>query len=90
MKMQLTENIFVESDSYQYILKESRTSEKGKSYERVLGYYGTIRHLARGLIEKEIKSEITNDITDLVKHLDDLETEIANNIEVGHENEHLN
>ena len=83
-KMHLTDEHFIESDSRQYILKKIRMNEDSEVYERVLGYYGTIRQLVRGLVEKEIKSARIEDFNSLISHLDDLEDRITKTLhEIG-------
>lgn len=76
MKLQITDTIFVETDSHQYILKEHKLSEDDNLYEVILGYYGTIRQLIKGLLEKQIKSATVTDLTSLTTYLDDLEDRI--------------
>lgn len=80
MKLQLTDSIFFESDGRQYILKQIRMNEDSEVYERVLGYYGTIRHLIRGLVEKEIKSSRIEDFDSLMSYLEDLEDRVTKTI----------
>lgn len=77
MKIQLTDSLFIVSDSRQYILKRKVISEGGSVTESVLGYYGTIKQLVRGLIEKEIKSATVADLTSLTTYLDELEDRIT-------------
>lgn len=81
MRLQLTDTIFVTSDSHQYILKEQKVGESNNPYEVVLGYYGTIKCLVRGLIEKEIKNDSVSSLKALKEKIDKLEISITKQIE---------
>jgi hypothetical protein len=85
MRLQLTDSIFVTYDSHQYILSKENVTESGKTTKAYLGYYGTINHLVRGLIEKEIKSSTTEDLVALHERLGELETNITKQIKKGME-----
>ncbi|MBO1003137.1 hypothetical protein [Pseudogracilibacillus auburnensis] len=77
MEIKLTGKHYVTTDNHQYVLREERKSEKGDLYKVVLGYYGTFNHLVRGLIEKEIKNDSTNDLITLKKRLSEIEQNIT-------------
>lgn len=83
MKIHIENNIYLESDEQQFLLKEytgnTYTNKKGEEVEtyKNLGYYGTIEHAIKGIINKKLlKSnattlmELRNDVSNLKEMID--------------------
>ena len=88
MKVHIEGNLFLESDAYQYLLKEysgkTYTNEKGEEREgfRVLGYYGTIEQAIRSLVEKKIKQSTATTLNELLEEVKEIKDFITEKINV--------
>mgnify|MGYP001488279732 CR=1 FL=1 len=88
MKVHIEGNLYLESDQYQYLLKEysgkTYTNEKGEEREgfRVLGYYGTIEQAIRSLVEKKIKQSAATNLKELLEEVKIIKAEISEKITV--------
>lgn len=80
--IKLTRGYFVEFDEYNYVLKQKRLSRgkknQGEEVEVVVGYYGRIYQLVRGLQEHVFRSESKeiDTLEAIQKNMDDLTEEI--------------
>lgn len=87
MKIQIEENLYLESDPYQYLLKQysgkTYTNEKGEEREgyRVLGYYGTIEQAIKGLIEMKIKESTVTTLKELLDEVKEIKQFISEKID---------
>lgn len=72
MKIKLDENLYLESDEMQLMIKKysGKTDKKGNETYRVLGYYGTTEQAIKSLINKRL---LDSDSTSLKE----LQTEIT-------------
>lgn len=75
MKVKIDDNLYLESDEQQYILKKYTgtytTRNKGKDNEhqvenfRILGYFRTVSQAVNKLISNEIKTSNANNLKEL-------------------------
>lgn len=75
MKVKIDDNLYLESDEHQYILKKYTgtysTRNKGKDDEhqvenfRVLGYFRTVSQAVNKLISNEIKTSTASNLKEL-------------------------
>ena len=75
MKVKIDDKLYLESDEYQYILKQYTGTysirNKGKENEqevenyKVLGYYGTVTQALDALVSREIKASTASDLKEL-------------------------
>ena len=76
----LNENYRIRTDTYNYILEEKKIIQDeqskncGKERYSIIGYYGTLEALYKGIIEREIKADITllNNIEKIIKLKEDI------------------
>jgi|SRR5690625_544560 len=82
MKIHIEGNIYLESDEYQYILREYTgkftTYNKGKEneYEReifkLIGYYPTVEHAVNKLFEIKVKETTANTLSELLEDMSEI------------------
>lgn len=75
MKVKIDDNLYLESDEHQYIIRKYlgtySTHNKGKENEyerenfRTIGYYASINQALTALIESEIKTSTAKDLKGL-------------------------
>lgn len=98
MKLDLNNKYSVTTDKHNYILQEKRLPNENHHFTKNtntvkyidLGYFKTLNHLARYLIENEIKIDFSNDFRMLNERLDELEMSIVKQIEKGANNHDKN
>lgn len=91
MKVQIEENVFLESDEYQYILKRYTGTysirNKGKEDEheienyRIIGYYPTVTQAIEKLVDMEIKTSTAESLDELIKDINSIKKYIESKLE---------
>lgn len=79
MKVKIDDKLYLESDEYQYILKqytgkyslrnEGKENEKLVENYKILGYYGTVTQALDALVSREIKASTASDLKELRKDI---------------------
>lgn len=91
MKVKIDDNLFLESDEYQYTLKlyngTFTTYNKGKEneYERenfkTLGYFSSVEQAVKKLIDMEIKASKAESLSELLKDIKAIKKWIESKLE---------
>lgn len=88
MKIQIEENLYLESDPYQYLLKQysgkTYTNEKGEEREgyQVIGYYGKIGQAINALIDFKLKQSTATTLKELLNEVKEIKNDINEKITV--------
>lgn len=88
MKIHIENNLYLESDQYQYLLKQysGRTypNKKGEEIEsyQVIGYYGSVNQAIKALINKKIKETTATNLTELLNDIKRIEKHIKEKVNV--------
>jgi hypothetical protein len=97
MNIQVGENYRIESDKYNYILKNRKVSDPTHRFSKGIaketwedvGYFSKLEHLVHRLIELEVKTSDTTNLLDVVRVINEIATfkvsEIKNLKEKGNE-----
>lgn len=86
MKVQIEDNLFIESDGIQYVLKEysgtTHTNKDGKEIEnfKALGYYGTINQVVKSLLQMKIKKSTADNLQELTADIERIHKDIDEKI----------
>lgn len=86
MKVQVEDNLFIESDGIQYILKEysgtTYTNKDGKEIEnfKALGYYGTINQVVKSLLQMKVKQTTATYLQELIADVEKIKKDIDDKI----------
>jgi hypothetical protein len=78
MKVHIEDNIYLESDSNQYVVKKysGRVDKKGKPHYTVLGYYTSLKQVILGLLKLKTKESNATNLEELRKDILRFEKEI--------------
>jgi len=88
MKVHIENNLYLESDPYQYLLKEysgkTYTNKKGEEIEgySTLGHFGTINQAIKYLMEMKIKESTAKNLTELLREVQQIKKDINKKITV--------
>lgn len=84
MKVHIEGNLYVESDNYQFILKEytGKTDDEGKELFKVHGYFSRLENLLNKLVRMKIKETNAKTLKELLKEIQDLKTYFKNKIDI--------
>jgi len=78
MKVKIEDNLYLESDAYQYILREysgkTYTDKDGKEREvsRALGYYGTVQQAIESLVQIKLRESTATTLTELKEDVESI------------------
>lgn len=87
MKVKIEDNLYLESDAYQYILREysgkTYTDKDGKEREgsRVLGYYGTVQQAIESLVQMKLRESTATTLTELKEDLEKIRQFIKSKVD---------
>lgn len=82
MKVHIEGNIYIESDSSQFIVKEytGKLNGKGKDHFIPHGYFSTIAQAVKKIINLKIKASTAKNLQELVQDVKRIEDFIASKI----------
>lgn len=87
MKVKIEDNLYLESDAYQYILREysgkTYTEKDGKEREvsRALGYYGTVQQAIESLVQMKLRESTATTLTELKEDLEKIRQFIKSKVD---------
>lgn len=75
MKIHVEDNIYLESDEYQYILREDtgREDKKGRKIYSNIGYYANITQAINKLVDMKIKESTANTLGELLAEVKEIQ-----------------
>jgi flagellar biosynthesis chaperone FliJ len=84
MKVQIENNLFLESDERNFILREytGKTDDKGKELSKTHGYYGTVQQALKGLTRMKIKQSTALTLSELIVDVNRIDEYISSKITV--------
>ncbi len=83
MKIEIEKNTYIESDSNQFMIRKySDKPTINKDGEEVysfatLGYYGSLEHLANGLVRKKLLESNTTSFSELISEVKQIRQDIS-------------
>lgn len=93
MKVKVDDNLFLESDEHQYILKlyngtfttynEGKENEYERENFKTLGYFASVEQAIKKLIDMEIKTSSAENLSELLKDINAIKRWIESKFE-GH------
>jgi molybdopterin/thiamine biosynthesis adenylyltransferase len=84
MKVQIENNLFLESDERQFILKEysGKKDKDGKETFKILGFFGTAQQALKAFARMKIKQSTAVTLSELVLDVNRIEEYISSKITV--------
>ena len=82
LSIKLENNMIIESDQNQFLLKHNITSEKNTEYQAVLGYYGTLEQALQAYIKKCILISDASSIKEVLTLLVEIKNYIRETVGV--------
>ncbi|WP_409341044.1 hypothetical protein [Paenibacillus sp. MBLB4367] len=81
MKVQIEENLFIESDTHNFMIREYKTRNDGKA-ERVTthGYFLSLAGAAKHLVKMKVKQSTATTLQELVSDIQRIEEYIHSKI----------
>jgi hypothetical protein len=78
MKIQVEDNLFIESDDMQFILKRysGKFDKNGKETYKVLGYFSNLKQVVKHLIKLSCLESTATTFKELFGHLEKMESKI--------------
>ncbi|MNS65639.1 hypothetical protein D3C72_988130 [compost metagenome] len=88
MKVQVEESLYIESDEYQYILREytgaiakpAKEGEEGRPVYKTHGYFPTIESALGKVLSMKIKASTAKDIKELIRDVEDIRNYIKETV----------
>lgn len=77
MRIQIDENLFLESDEHNYILREQLQSASGKKRSK-FKYFANLESVARYLLDYSIKRSQAQNIKELLSEISAMKAEVGN------------
>lgn len=89
MNIELNDQYRINKDNHNYILQEKKYPDPNSKFTKDpnayrwidVGYYGKLKHLVDGLIEREVKTSTVEDIRDIVHLVETVKEEIFQRLE---------
>jgi len=74
LKVHIEENLYIESDEYQFILKEytSKVDKHGRELYKTHGYFSKLEHVLHKLVRMKIKESNATTLKELLKEIKEL------------------
>lgn len=84
MKIQIEENLFIESDSLQFLIKEysGKKDKKGYAEYNVHGYFVSLAQAVKHLVKMKIKESTAKTLGELLKDIKRIEAYIESRINI--------
>jgi hypothetical protein len=89
MKVQIENNLYIESDSLQYIIKEytgkvSTDEKTGKETElyNTLGYYTNVKSCVKHILNMKIKESTASTLSELLEDVKRIESYIESKVAI--------
>jgi hypothetical protein len=84
MKVQIENNLFLESDERQFILKEytGRQDKDGKDIFKIHGFFGTVQQALKAFTRMKIKQSTAETLSELVLDVNRIEEYISSKIAI--------
>lgn len=84
MKVQLEENLYIESDAYQFIIREYTTRNDGNGPGKTIvhGYFSKLEHAVKHLITMKVKKSTATTLGELRKDMARIEEYIRSKITI--------
>lgn len=84
MKIKVEENLFIESDGMQFLLKQysGKVDKDNRETYKTLGYFGTVNALLKSLLQKKILNSNVTTIKELLERVKQIEKELDELIKI--------
>ena len=82
MKVQIEENLYLESDGMQFIIKEytGKKDSLGRDLYKVHGYFSGVDHAAKHLIKMKVMQSTAQTLLELVQEISRIEQYIESKL----------
>ncbi len=84
MKVQIEENLYIESDTHCFTIKEytGKYNEKGEELSKTHGYFGTLKMAFKHVLKMKVKQSTATTLKELLKEIKSIEEYIDSQIPV--------
>ncbi|WDV94203.1 hypothetical protein [Brevibacillus parabrevis] len=84
MKVQIEENLYIESDAYQFIIREYTARKDGNGPGKIIvhGYFSKLEHAVKHLITMKVKQSTAATLGELQKDVKRIEEYISSKITI--------
>lgn len=84
MKVQIEENLFLESDERNFFIKEltGKQDKNGNDISKTHGYYSTVQQALNGLLQLKVKQSTAVTLSELISEVKSIEGYIRSKITV--------
>lgn len=84
MKVHIEDNLYLESDEYQFVIKEytGKLDKNNKELFKVHGYFSSIQHAMKHFLKMKVKKSTAKTLLELVEDIKNIEKYIESKFEI--------